>query len=84
MRKIKYVLKKERISLVLLHKTITDQVKGTGIATVPIANLSRIVNGVQQSMNQSTFDRILNAINALRTRKEPYLPNELIGEVENE
>jgi hypothetical protein len=79
---LKSILKKERISLVLLTKTIKDQVTETGEKPVNIANLSRIINGVQEGMLETTLNRILNAINELRTRPDEYSQNDILGEID--
>jgi DNA-binding Xre family transcriptional regulator len=80
--KLKVVLEQERISQTLLHDKIKELVNDTGRSPVAMANLSRIITGKQETMWQSTLERILEGINALRTRKKPYIATEILGEVE--
>jgi hypothetical protein len=80
--KLKLILKKEHLIMRDLHNEMIKQCKQLGVAPVTRSVLSKIGFGDNPDHRVSTYLKVLNALNSLRRRSEPYTLNDLIEEDE--
>jgi hypothetical protein len=76
--KLKIILKKEDIIIRQLHDEMIKQCKQLRIRPVTRSMLSSIGFGDNPDHRVSTYLKILNALNSLKRREEPYTLYDLI------